>query len=54
MRITHTEPSSVILSQTNFITKLKSDVPIVPSQANAKGWCTDPQYYNLNQFQKLK
>ena len=33
MRISGTEPSSVILSQTNLLQKMKSDVPKVPKQA---------------------
>ena len=38
MRISGTEPSSVILSQTKF-QKLKSDVPKVPNQAKVKREC---------------
>ena len=33
MRITGTEPSSEILSQTKLVQKLKNDVPKVPKQA---------------------
>ena len=36
MRISGTEPSSVILSQTMKFKKLKSDDPKVPNQAEAK------------------
>ena len=36
MRISGTEPSSVILSQTMKIKKLKSDEPKIPKQAKAK------------------
>ena len=36
MRISDTEPSSVILSQTMNFKKLKSDYPTVPKQAEAK------------------
>ena len=36
MRISGTEPSSVILSQTMKFKKLKSDDPKVPKQAEAK------------------
>ena len=36
MRISVTEPSSVILSQTMKIKKSKSDDPKVPKQAEAK------------------
>ena len=35
MRISDTEPSSVILSQTMKFNKLKSDDPKVPKQAKA-------------------
>ena len=39
MRISGTEPSSVILSQKRNFQKLKRDVPNVPKQAEAiKGW----------------
>ena len=37
MRISGTEPSSVILSQTKSFKKLKSDAQKVPKQAKAKG-----------------
>ena len=37
MLILGTEPSSMILSQTNGFQQLKSDVPKVPNQAEAKG-----------------
>ena len=37
MRISATEPSSVILSQKKYFQKLKRDVPNVPKQAEAKG-----------------
>ena len=36
MHISGTEPSSVILSQTKWFKKLKSDVPKLPKQAKAK------------------
>ena len=36
MRISGTEPSSVILTQTKKVQKLKIDVPKVPKQAEAK------------------
>ena len=36
MRISGTEPSSVILSQTRYFKKLKIDAPKVPKQAEAK------------------
>ena len=37
MRISGTEPSSVILNQTKLFQKLKSDVQKVPNQAKSKG-----------------
>ena len=37
MRISGTEPSSVILSQTKSIQKLKMNAPKVPKRAKAKG-----------------
>ena len=51
MRISGTEPSSVILSQTCCIKKLKSNDQKVPKQAEAK-WdgVINPQNYNFNQF----
>ena len=43
MRISGTEPSSVILSQTKKYQKLKKYAPKVPKQAEAKkGWCNKP------------
>ena len=43
MRISGNEPSSVILSQTMQLKKLKSDDPKVPKQAETKkGWCNKP------------
>ena len=51
MRISGTEPSSVILSQTCSIKKLKSNDQKVPKQAEAKKEdVINPQNYNLNQF----
>ena len=51
MRISGTEPSSVILSQTMTIKKLESDDPKVPKQAKAKrDGVINPQNYNWNQF----
>ena len=45
MRISGTEPSSMILSQTNKFKKMKSYAPKVPKQAKAipEGWCKNPQ-----------
>ena len=46
MRISGTEPSSVILSQTMKFKKLKSDDPKVPKQAKAKrDGVINPQTY---------
>ena len=51
MRISSTEPSSVILSQTMKFKKLKSDDPKVPKQAKAKrDGVINPKNYNFNQF----
>ena len=52
MRISGTEPSSVILSQTvNFKKKLKSDDQKSPKQAEAKrDGVINPQNYNFKQF----
>ena len=51
MRISGTEHSSVILSQTMKFKKLKSDVPKVPKQAEAKrDGVMNPQNYNFKQF----
>ena len=47
MRISGTEPSSVILSET----KLESDVPKVPKLDEVKrDGVINPQNYNFNQF----
>ena len=51
MRISGTEPSSVILSQTSSIKKLKSIDQKVPKKAKAKrDGVINPQNYNFNQF----
>ena len=51
MRISGTEPSSVILSQACSIKKLKSNDQKVPKQADAKrDGVINPQNYNFNQF----
>ena len=51
MRISGTEPSSVILSQTVKFKKLKSDDQKLPKQAEAKkDGVINPQNYNLKQF----
>ena len=49
MRISGTEPSSVILSQTCSITSLKSNDRKVPKQAEAKrDGVINPTNYNFN------
>ena len=54
MRISGTEPSSVILSQT-CIKTLKSNDQKVPKQAEAKrNGVINPQNYNFNQFNTRK
>ena len=51
MRISGTEPSSVILSQTMKFKKLKSDGRKLPKQAEAKSdGVINPQNYNFSQF----
>ena len=51
MRISSTEPSSVILSQTMKIEKLTCDDPKVSKQAEAKmDGIINPQNYNFKQF----
>ena len=51
MRISGTEPSSLILSQTMKFKKLKSDDPKVPKPAEAKrDGVINPQNYNFKQF----
>ena len=51
MRISGTEPSSVILSQIMKFKKLRSDDPKVPKQAGAKrDGVINPQNYNFKQF----
>ena len=51
MRISGTEPSSVILGQTEEFQKLKIDNPKVPKHADAN-WdgVINPQNYNFSQF----
>ena len=52
MRISGTEPSSLIISQKKNFQKLKRDVPNVPKQAEAKrDGVINPQNYN---FKKKK
>ena len=51
MRISGTEPSSVILSQIMKFKKLRSDDPKVPKQAEAKrDGVINPQNNNFKQF----
>ena len=53
MRISGTEPSSVILSQTCSIKKMKSNDQKVPKQAEAKrDGVINPQNYNLDIIDK--
>ena len=60
MRISGTEPSSVILSQTKLFKKLKSDAPKVSNQAKAKlDGVINPQFtisvnFNTGNFDALK
>ena len=50
MRISGTEPSSVILSQTMQFQKLEKDVPKVPKQAEAiRDGVINTQNYYLSQ-----
>ena len=52
MRITGTEPSSVILSQTKWFKKLKIEDPKLTKQAEAKrDSVMNPQNYNFNPIQ---
>ena len=51
MRISGIEPSSVILSQTKYLKRLKNNVPEVPREVNAKrDGVINPQNYNFYQF----
>ena len=51
LRISVTEPSSVILSHTKLFQKLETDVPKVPKQAEAKmDGVINPPKYNFNTF----
>ena len=51
MRISGTEPSSVILSQTKTFKKLKSDAQKVPKEAKAiRDGVINPQNFNFNQI----
>ena len=53
MRISGTEPSSVILSQTMEFKKLKIDTPKLPKQADAKrDGVINPKNYNFNKIHK--
>ena len=54
MRISGTDPSSVILSQTKKFKKLKSGAPKAPKQVKAKrDGEINPQNYNFNQLYLL-
>ena len=51
IRISGTEPSSVVLDQTKLFKKMKSDAPKVPNQAKAKrDGVLNTENYNFNQF----
>ena len=51
MRISGTEPSSVILYQNRMFQILERDVQKLPKQAEAKGdGVMNPQNYNFDQF----
>ena len=51
MRISGTEPSSVILRQRKYFKMLKSDAPKMPKQGEAKkDGVINQQNYNFNQF----
>ena len=51
MRISGTEPSSVILGQTKYFKKLKSDAQKVPKEDKAKrDGVINPQNYHFNQI----
>ena len=57
MRISGTEPSSVILSQTleSSIKKVgKCCQKSAETSWSQKGWCNNPQNYNSNQFKHGK
>ena len=55
MRISGTEPSSVILGLTKYFEKLKTDITKVLKQTEAKrGGVINPQNYNFNKFQHRK
>ena len=51
MRISGTEPSSVILSQTKWSKKMKNDAEKVPKQSKVnRDSVINPQNYNFEQF----
>ena len=51
MRISGTEPSSVIFSKTKLLKMLKRDTPKVPKQAEVKRDCViNQQNYNFSYF----
>ena len=51
MRISGTEPSSVILRHTKYFQKLIREIQNVPKQAEAKrDGVISPQFYNFKQF----
>ena len=55
MRISGTEPSSVILSKKKYFKRLKNDLQKLPKQVKAKrDGVINPQNYDFNQFQRRK
>ena len=51
LRISGTEPSSVILSQKKVVSTVENVCPKVPKQGKAKrDGVINPQNYNLNKF----
>ena len=50
MRISGSEPSSVILGRTKYFKKLKIDAQKVPKTKAKEDGVINPQNYNFNQF----
>ena len=46
MRISGTEPSSVILSQTEFFERVKNDALKYQKKVKPKGWCNKLAIFN--------
>ena len=53
MRISGTAPSPVILSQTKYLQKLKSDTPKMSNQAKAK-WTYTENFDDLKRYESTK